>query len=146
MLNMANQRNTNQNYSEVSPHTCQHNSNSVKLCLTLCNPTDCSPPGSSVHWILQTRILEWVAIPFSRGSSQPRVSTQPRVSCITGRFFIIWAREIPLVMMVTIKKPHITNIGEDVEKGNLCTLLIEMSIGTATMEKENSFLKKEKKE
>ena len=48
-------------------------------------------------------------------------------------------------MMVTIKKPHITNIGEDVEKGNLRTLLIEMTIGTATMEKENSFLKKEKK-
>ena len=54
-------------------------------------------------------------------------------------------REVPLVMMVPIKKPHITNIGEDVEKGNLRTLLVEMSIGTATMEKENSFLKKEKK-
>ena len=39
-------------------------------CLTLCDPTDCSPPDSSVHWILQARILEWVAIPFSRGSSQ----------------------------------------------------------------------------
>ena len=36
---------------------------------TLCNPMDCSPPGSSVHGILQARILEWVAIPFSRGSS-----------------------------------------------------------------------------
>ena len=50
---------------------------------------DCSPPGSSVHEILQTRILEWVAIPFSRGSSQPRDWTL--VSCIAGRFFIIWA-------------------------------------------------------
>ena len=39
----------------------------TQLCPTLCNPTDCSPPGSSVHGILQTRILEWVAIPFSRG-------------------------------------------------------------------------------
>ena len=38
-------------------------------CLTLCDPTDCSPPGSSIHGILQARILEWVAIPFSRGSS-----------------------------------------------------------------------------
>ena len=38
-------------------------------CPTLCNPMDCSPPGSSVHGILQTRILEWVAISFSRGSS-----------------------------------------------------------------------------
>ena len=40
-------------------------------CLTLCNPMDCSPPGSSVHGILQARILEWAAIPFSRGSSRP---------------------------------------------------------------------------
>ena len=44
----------------------------VCLCPTLCKPMDCSPPGSSVHGILQARILEWVAIPFSRGSSQPR--------------------------------------------------------------------------
>ena len=38
-------------------------------CLTLCDPMDCSLPGSSVHGILQARMLEWVAIPFSRGSS-----------------------------------------------------------------------------
>ena len=43
---------------------------------TLCNPVDCSLPGSSVHGILQARILEWVAIPFSRGSFQPRDRTQ----------------------------------------------------------------------
>ena len=41
----------------------------TESCLTLCDPMDCSPPGSSVHGILQTRILEWVAIPFSKGSS-----------------------------------------------------------------------------
>ena len=58
-------------------------------CPILCNPTDCSPPGSSVHEILQARILEWVVIPFSRGSSQPWGQTW--VSCITGRFFTIWA-------------------------------------------------------
>ena len=51
--------------------------------LTLCNPMDCRPPGSSVHRILQVRILEWVAMPSSRGSSQPRDRTQ--VSCIAGR-------------------------------------------------------------
>ena len=44
----------------------------TQLCPTLCDPTDCSPPGSSVHGILQARILEWVATPFSRGSSLPR--------------------------------------------------------------------------
>ena len=48
-----------------------------------------SPPGSSVHEILQARILEWVTIPFSRGSSWRRDQTQ--VSCIAGRFFTIWA-------------------------------------------------------
>ena len=45
-------------------------------CLTLCNPMDCSLPGSSVHGILQARILEWIAIPFYRGCSQPRI--EPR--------------------------------------------------------------------
>ena len=44
----------------------------TQSCLTLCDPVDCSPPGSSVRGILQARILEWVAISFSRGSSQPR--------------------------------------------------------------------------
>ena len=44
----------------------------AQLCLTLCNPMDCSPSSSSVHGILQVRRLEWVAIPFSKGSSRPR--------------------------------------------------------------------------
>ena len=57
----------------------------LQLCLTLCNPMDCNPPGFSVHGIFQARILEWVAISFSRGSSQPRNPTQ--VSCIVGRYF-----------------------------------------------------------
>ena len=48
----------------------------TQLCPTLCDPMDCSPPGSSVHGIFQARILEQVAIPFSRGSSQPRDQTQ----------------------------------------------------------------------
>ena len=61
----------------------------VQLCLTLCDPMDCSSPGSSVHGILQARMLEWVAIPSSRGSSQPREWTW--VSHIAGGFFTIWA-------------------------------------------------------
>ena len=48
----------------------------TQLCPTLCDPTDCNPPGSSVHGILQTRILEWVAISFSKGASQTRDQTQ----------------------------------------------------------------------
>ena len=57
----------------------------AQSCPTLCNLMDCSPPGSSVRGILQARILEWVAISFSRASSRPRDETQ--VSCITGRRF-----------------------------------------------------------
>ena len=53
--------------------------------LTLCCPMDCSPLDSSVHGISQARILEWVAMPSSRGSSRPRDQTQ--LSCIAGRFF-----------------------------------------------------------
>ena len=52
----------------------------TKLCLALCDPTNCSLPGSSIHGILQARVLEWVAISFSRGSSQPR--DQTRISCV----------------------------------------------------------------
>ena len=61
----------------------------TQLCLTFCDPMDCSPPGSSVHRILQARILECVAILFSRGSSPARDQTQ--VSHIAGRFFTLWA-------------------------------------------------------
>ena len=54
----------------------------AQSCPTLCDPMDCSLPGCSVHRILQARILEWVAIPFSRDPTW--------VSCITGRFFTVW--------------------------------------------------------
>ena len=67
---------------------------SLQSCRTFCNPLDYNLPGSSVHGILQARILEWRAIPFSKGSSWPRNRT--RVSCIAGTFFTIWAiREAP---------------------------------------------------
>ena len=59
----------------------------AQACWTLCKAVDCSPPGSSVHGILLASILEWVAFPFSRGSSQPRSHTQ--VSSIAGGFFTI---------------------------------------------------------
>ena len=55
--------------------------------VSLCDPVDCSPPDSSVHGILQARMLEWVAIPFFRGSSQPRDGTW--VSLTAGGFFTI---------------------------------------------------------
>ena len=61
----------------------------TQLCLTLCDPMNCSPSGFPVHGNLQARVLEWIAIPFSRGSSRPRDWTL--VFCIPGRFYAIWA-------------------------------------------------------
>ena len=77
--------------SESTPHVHAQLLSQVWLC----DAMDCSPPGSSVHGVLQVRILEWVAMPFSRGSSQLKDQTQ--VSCIGGEFFTVWAsREAPV--------------------------------------------------
>ena len=84
----------------VRPSDLGHGSSSVVMgvklyvlvtqsCLTLCGPMDYSPPGSSVYGILQARIPEWVAMPFSRVSSRPRDWTW--VSGTVGRIFTIWA-------------------------------------------------------
>ena len=72
----------------------------------LWDPTDCSPPGSSVRGILQARILEWVAILFSRGSSQPW--DRIYISYVSGRFFAIWAtREDHSIKLLDIQhKTH----------------------------------------
>ena len=78
----------------------------TQACLTLCDPMDCSPPGSSVLEILQVWIQEWVAFPFSRGSSWLRDQTQ--VSHVPGRFFTIWAnREAPLFKRIVKTKDRI---------------------------------------
>ena len=76
--------------------------------LTLCDPRGCSLPVSSVHGIFQARVLEWVAISFSRGSSWPRDRTQ--VSHIAGRRFIVWANReatysymyIPIYIVIVV--------------------------------------------
>ena len=60
---------------------------SLRLCLTLCDPMDCDPPGSSVHGILQATTLEWVAMSSSRGSSQPRNPSSPMSPALAGGFF-----------------------------------------------------------
>ena len=67
----------------------------TQSCLTLCGPVDCSLLGSSIHGIFQARILEWIAISFSGGSSQPRDQTcVSSVSCMLGRFFIMSASSL----------------------------------------------------
>ena len=75
--------------SSVSHFWSESESEVTQSCPTLCNPMDCSLPGSSVHGIFQTKILEWVAIAFTRRSSWPRDWTW--VSHIVGRRFTVWA-------------------------------------------------------
>ena len=74
------------NWSDLAQHSTAL---PARSCLTLWGPMDCSPSGSSVHGISQARILEWVAISFSRGSSQPRDWTC--VSCIGRQILYLWA-------------------------------------------------------
>ena len=72
----------------------------TQSCLTLCDPMDCSLPGASVQVILQARNLEWVAIPFSRGSSRFRDPTW--VFFMPGRFFTIWLLTLILLCNPTV--------------------------------------------
>ena len=74
---------------EWETHKVTVTERATQSCPTLCDPMDCSPPGSSIHGVSQAGVLEWVAIPFSRASSQPRDWTW--VSHTAGRFFTIWA-------------------------------------------------------
>ena len=101
------QRNTKDNFL-----LCLHRREDMLValsCPTLCNPMDCSTPGSSVCEIFQARVLEWVAISFFRGSSQPRDQTW--VSCIAGRCFTIWAiREVPYVCLLLLLLSHFSRV------------------------------------
>ena len=108
----------------------------AQSCPALCNPLDCSLPGPSVHGILQARILEWVAIVFSRGSSQPRDGT--RISYI-GRWMLChWAtREtLPpvclnslLIHLLVIKMRLIWTSMYKFLHGNKCSFLLSICLG-----------------
>ena len=79
-------------HNKENPTNCQNmesESEVAQSCLTLCDPMDYSLSGFSIDGIFQARVLEWIAISFSRGSSWPRNRTQ--VSCIAGRHFTVWA-------------------------------------------------------
>jgi len=84
-------------------------------CQTLCDPMHCSPADYSVHGILQVRILKWVAISFSRGSSRPRDWTQ--VTCIAGRIFTVWASKTTFPTAPENLLPQSQNAKEN--RGNL---------------------------
>ena len=96
----------------------------AQLCPTLCDLMDCGPPGSSVHGILQARILEWIAIPYSKGSSRPR--NQTWVSLTAGRFLTIWAtRETTSSYLLISPQSHSEDDSADMDTRNssliLCT-------------------------
>ena len=82
------------------------NTKITQSCPTLCDPMDCSLPGSSIHGIFQARVLEWGAIAFSKGSSWLRDQTQ--VSCIAGRCSTLWASgETPKMPLSLVIKHNI---------------------------------------
>ena len=90
----------------VCARVCMH-AKFLHLCPTLWDPMDCSPPGSSVHGILQVRILKWVAMPSSRGSSQPRAQICVScISCIAGRFFSRFFIHIQAYLIYCTLKIH----------------------------------------
>ena len=86
----------------------------IQSCPTLCNPMDCSLPGSSVHGILQARILEWVAVPFVSGSSQPRNRTGVSCHCRWILYQLSYQRSpyklnhylIPDIFITPIRNTH----------------------------------------
>ena len=90
----------------------------AQWCLTLCNPTDYSLPGPSVHGILQARILEWVAIRFSRGFSWPQ--DQIQISHIMGKFFTVWAIREALYVYLKIE---FVGISLAIQWLRLCTFI-----------------------
>ena len=87
----------------------------TKSCPTLCDPRDCSLPGHSVHGILQARILEWAAMPSSRGSSQSMDRTQ--VSCITGKLFTGWTSRETLFVYADLNSNLEVLLCKDMPKG-----------------------------
>ena len=101
----------------------------TQSCMTLCDPMDCSLPGSSVHGIDQARILEWVAISFSRRSSWSRDWTL--VSHIVGRCFTVWAtridvyslKKLPLVSVSMHKSMGLTKVSSPDTRENAVWVL-----------------------
>ena len=111
----------------------------AQSCLTLCNPMDCSPPGTSVHGVLQARILEWVAVPFSRWSSQSRDQTW--LFCIGRRvlYHLSYRGSPPLKQRLKVKVSWEAQLVCALSRF-LCPLLLEWSpsirVGTRSLSKD----------
>ena len=95
-----------QNYRKNNEERMCMRAKLLQCYVTLCDPIDCSPPGSSVHGISQARILEWVSMPSSRGSSWPRNPTC--ISCTAGGFFTAEPLGKPLLYRVLQKNTFVT--------------------------------------
>ena len=124
-------------YSILEPHlsllsrACVH-AKSLQLCLALCRPTDCSLQGSSVHGVLLARILEWVALPSSRGSSRPRVWTliQNQRDCILNKDVLSEFSRNTLAHYSSSSKILLTHLSNWVVRslGGNCLITREISI------------------
>ena len=129
-----------------------------QLCLTVCDPMDCSLPGSSVHGILHARILELVAVPFSRGSSQPRDWTQvshfadsylsepPGMSnssiCYDkNKFNLFWKKKIPSSLLDKGESPPQWSSGVET-RGHCCSIMsgvLHVTCPGCTINKEHKW-------
>ena len=110
---------------QIASSSLSHCAESLQLCLTLCNPMDCSPPGSSVHGILQARILGWVAISSSKGSSQPR--DQALVVTIRA-----WESGCERKAVLRVSKGRACNAGRDFDPPR--TIWLELFISWAALD------------
>ena len=100
----------------------------TQSCLTLCNPTDCSPPGFSVHGILQSRILEWIAVPFSRESSPSRDGTLVLLHCRQILYHLNYRKVLKILYAATKRS---------------CVLQWKLNIGHATTKTQHSQINKQ---
>ena len=110
----------------LTPHA-ESESEVAQSCPTLCDPVNCDLPGSSIHGILQARILEWVAISFSRGSSRPRDWT--RVSRLAGRRFNLWATREALTCWRSTAIAAWGSISIEVDGKDLCCSVLGSALG-----------------
>ena len=123
---------------------CMH-SQSLQSCPTLYDPMDCSPPGSSVHGILQARILEWVAIHFFKGSSQPSQIYISYISCIAGGLFFFFLTAAPIRSPLDLSYlKYFCSLFPQVTEVSQCSLQSQKTIEESTLQIDKALTNGEK--